>query len=555
MSEEEAKAWFYEHVGTKRGPVTIEVLRTLLASGEVAATARVWNKREADGVPADRVPQLCFLEDIDRILAGQQHPGAARSIIPPAVRMRCRCGKRLRIPKDAAGRRIRCPNCGEAFDAPLPDAGEAQPVSTPKSRGPADPGTHFRRMTNVIPWVGVFLLVAAGVGFVVWLFNQDLSARQKRANDNVALAIADAEVWLAEGADADQSDGQKRQELLRFALQAPEVTSRSEGDEAVVRVSRRLGEMTAVRAAEKLFSDANALLDQGDLEGAMQKMTSNEGAAAVKHRPEATALLAQIRSATDELAMRGWLQSQGDAALRAIRESKDSTFGGVSHPVLRVKQGLLAAEVAERILGERAKARVVHEAKTLEKEQASVDRTAKDAVVQGTLAAATGDSPKGFRGLAWGDPPLPDMRPKPQTRYDAARGVFEYTKPNERLQIGNVPIKSLTYDFRDGRFVAVTLSVLGNNKEFREIVESQFGPFEMVTKPRNTRGWPFNPLTGVPLDGFAKKYASDARSVVCVLDVDNGIGTTILLRLMESEEAKRLDQIRQRIMEEGGRDF
>jgi hypothetical protein len=241
--------------------------------------------------------------------------------------------------------------------------------------------------------------------------------------------------------------------------------------------------------------------------------------------------------------------------LKTTRESRVVAFGGVSHPVLRVKQGLLAAGIAETILSERAKTNGSREAKPAEQDRHASARAVEKTVPAGVREATRGEGPKGFRDLTWGDPPSSDMSPNAVTPYEAALGIVEYTRPTERLQVGDVSVTSIKYDFRDGRLVAVSISVLGEKAAFREIIESQFGPFELVHEARNKPGWPFIPRTGVPLEGFEKKYMSGLDGVVCLVNVDNGIGTTLHVRMMASEEASRRDEIRRQILEKGGRDF
>lgn len=73
MADDAAGLWYYEHRGARHGPVSIDRLRALLVNGEVAHNSPVWSEGFSEAVPADRVPQLCFLEDVDQILSAIEH--------------------------------------------------------------------------------------------------------------------------------------------------------------------------------------------------------------------------------------------------------------------------------------------------------------------------------------------------------------------------------------------------------------------------------------------------------------------------------------------------
>lgn len=53
-----SELWFYGQNGVQRGPVVIEALRTLAASGELKPTDLVWHEGMTDWVPASTVPGL-----------------------------------------------------------------------------------------------------------------------------------------------------------------------------------------------------------------------------------------------------------------------------------------------------------------------------------------------------------------------------------------------------------------------------------------------------------------------------------------------------------------
>jgi len=60
------------------------------------------------------------------------------------IRFKCRCGKRVKVPADAAGKRVRCPFCGRTVQAPRaredttpgPEAPVAEVLSGPAGEAP-----------------------------------------------------------------------------------------------------------------------------------------------------------------------------------------------------------------------------------------------------------------------------------------------------------------------------------------------------------------------------------------------------------------------------------
>ncbi|MBS0261338.1 MAG: hypothetical protein JSS02_05225, partial [Planctomycetes bacterium] len=58
------------------------------------------------------------------------------------------CGKRLKAPDSAAGKKVTCPGCGSKISIPLPESADAEPPARPKSppkraKPARDPGDEF----------------------------------------------------------------------------------------------------------------------------------------------------------------------------------------------------------------------------------------------------------------------------------------------------------------------------------------------------------------------------------------------------------------------------
>jgi len=74
-------------------------------------------------------------------------------------------------------------------------------------------------------------------------------------------------------------------------------------------------------------------------------------------------------------------------------------------------------------------------------------------------AFAFQNEPEGFRGLKWGDPPTEDME-----YFTTALGTEAYTLSEDKMHLGNVPLRLIAYSFYEERFMTVTLFF---NKEER----------------------------------------------------------------------------------------
>jgi hypothetical protein len=101
------------------------------------------------------------------------------------VQLVCKCGKQLYVPDGHAGRRVKCPGCGESHLAPA----EAPSASTPSlPYAHARSGQGGRRLPLLL--VGLLLLLS--IGFAAWwfLFRQ---AGPAQDGDDLALIPANAQ--------------------------------------------------------------------------------------------------------------------------------------------------------------------------------------------------------------------------------------------------------------------------------------------------------------------------------------------------------------------------
>jgi hypothetical protein len=53
-----------------------------------------------------------------------------------SITLTCSCGRGLRIRDEQAGKRVRCPACGDVLATPVPSPGVATPIATPSGLPP-----------------------------------------------------------------------------------------------------------------------------------------------------------------------------------------------------------------------------------------------------------------------------------------------------------------------------------------------------------------------------------------------------------------------------------
>lgn len=94
------------------------------------------------------------------------------------------------------------------------------------------------------------------------------------------------------------------------------------------------------------------------------------------------------------------------------------------------------------------------------------------------LAFSTGvfafqNEPNGFRGLVWGDAPGEDL----EIVIPEENKMIVYTKKEENLFLGNVPLDTVMYGFFDRRFCNATVIFKGTNafNEVKKLIEQKFG--------------------------------------------------------------------------------
>ncbi len=134
------------------------------------------------------------------------------------------------------------------------------------------------------------------------------------------------------------------------------------------------------------------------------------------------------------------------------------------------------------------------------------------------------NEPEGFRGLKWGDPPLPEMV---ETFTD--KGVVGYRRISDKLQMGSVPLDSITYIYVSNKKLATVIMFFKGESNFKTlgiICKEKFG------SPTN-EGW--NDL----------KWMSKGGSVMLGYDILEDHGSLALASFVITMEAVEADKDRE----------
>ncbi len=94
-------------------------------------------------------------------------------------------------------------------------------------------------------------------------------------------------------------------------------------------------------------------------------------------------------------------------------------------------------------------------------------------------AFAFQNEPNGFRGLKWGDQPTEDM----EFLLEMSGGAKLYTRPSDKLYLGDVQLSLISYAFYRNEFMKVNLDFQGkdNHELLVKICRAKFGEVTTIT--------------------------------------------------------------------------
>ena len=148
---------------------------------------------------------------------------------PQRISLVCDCGKKLVVNATQAGKRLKCPSCGQAVVVPpvgvgvVPTAASAgsapHPASEPHTTRPK------RRFTRVLLMIGLWSLPVVGVVGAGAYLRLDAKLRQQAridaADSEVREAVQWADGWLKQ---ASAKEGEEVEQRLTKAIAAKDVS-------------------------------------------------------------------------------------------------------------------------------------------------------------------------------------------------------------------------------------------------------------------------------------------------------------------------------------------
>jgi hypothetical protein len=217
---------------------------------------------------------------------------------PPRILVVCACGKKLAAPPKAAGKRVKCPNCGEQVGVP------ERPTERPSLPTNPQPDQRPKRAL-IVMWSSVGLLLVVCVVYLLY----DRNARQQAAhqaevdaNAGVTTAVDQAKSWLS---DDTASDGKEVEEALTASLSNEQITERGSAEFVLEQVRSQRANLAAEGALNRAVTEAQSWLSNGTasdghkVEEALTTALANE---LVTQTADAEFVLEQVRTRRPQLA-------------------------------------------------------------------------------------------------------------------------------------------------------------------------------------------------------------------------------------------------------------
>lgn len=236
------------------------------------------------------------------------------------IKLQCSCGKRFAVAQQYAGKRVKCPQCGEASDVrPTVPSASAQPTG--------HAGERRKRLNKpvVAMWSLVAIVSLAAGLFVVRQEKASARAHVHAADAALANAVSDAHSWLDTG---NMKDADQIEDSLVRCLDNEIVSERSAGESALTNVRKRRAEF----AADSVFAAATAKLDANEIEvglGLLRKYVADPDAT---KRAEAEAILLQADIALSDSRIVEALSQLDDESFARAEAGEGVCDPMVTHP-------------------------------------------------------------------------------------------------------------------------------------------------------------------------------------------------------------------------------
>lgn len=250
------------------------------------------------------------------------------------VTVHCSCGKRLSALPQHAGKRVKCPACGQAVVVP----GSSSPQPVPAAPQVNDESEGMSRNTLVALWSFVGVFAFGCVLFLVWNSHSSHQARIAAANDRVSQAVAVANEWIAENAALD---GETVEQQLAVALKDEVATEKGNGESVLSQVRQQREQLAeqarivqAQRAATVVFNDANRQIDGKRITDAIALLRKYVADPHATEKADAQRLLIEAETAVSDMLTLDALIAMSDEEFGQVKAGDEVRDGKVTQPVL-----------------------------------------------------------------------------------------------------------------------------------------------------------------------------------------------------------------------------
>jgi len=293
---------------------------------------------------------------------------------PQRIAIQCSCSKRLAALPQHAGKRLKCPACGQAVVVPAMSSRQTVPVALHVE----DESEGMSRKTLVAMWsfVGVFALGC--VVFLVWHSHSSHQAKIAAANERISQAIAAANEWVA---GQSSVDGEAIERQLAGALKDEDATEKGNGDAVLSQVRQRRQQLAeqarieqAQRRATAIFNDAKREIDAKRVTEAITLLRKYVADPHATEQGEAQRLLAEAETAVSDMLTLDALVVMNDAAFERAKTAGTIDDGKVTHPVLLGVRSETIQRNLDKAAQRRAEMKVVEEKRREAERVAAMER-------------------------------------------------------------------------------------------------------------------------------------------------------------------------------------
>jgi hypothetical protein len=253
---------------------------------------------------------------------------------PERISVLCSCGKRLSAPPQHAGKRMKCPVCGQpvvvaATPPPSPMVTVPQVSIEPKG---------MSKSTLITLWslCGVFTIGC--VLILVWYSHASHEADISAANNRVVQSIAAANDWIA---GKSSLDGESIEQDLAYALNDKGVTEKENGEVLLNQVRQRRKQLAdearakhAQQQATARFNNAKSMIDNKQVSEAIPLLRKYVDDPDATETADAKNLLAEAEMAVSDSIAVDTLTAIDDAAFDRVKAGGVFNDGKVTRPVL-----------------------------------------------------------------------------------------------------------------------------------------------------------------------------------------------------------------------------